>query len=844
MLAIYALPVSFLFGVLLAMGRMAADIEITAMRACGIGIRGLLMPIAALGAVVSLVTLVLCLEVEPAARREMAGAVRRMLVRGASVEAGRFNTRRRPHALRRLARGSTRIARHPDRRPHRPEAPASVRGIRRDAPRRGARRAHAAARARRRPHRSARHQGRPLSARRIRSLRVQDRRRPDDLPASRSRARDALAELREVVARIASGARRAAARSTGRLRDQPRAPLCAAGRARTVRARRRPARHAPQARRAFLGVLVCAVLAFGYYALQSFCELLATEKGFPPRLAAWLPNLVVRRDGRRAARARAALEPDVGALRTGSSAASPRCSGASTPRSPSRSQRWAGRRRAPSSAALRGAAAHGRAADRDPRAAGPPRADPPAPGAPRRPARAALARRDLGRRAPRRRAARDGAAARRGRARAAAGARRRAPQRGPLWSAVVGTVHVEDARDGVAWLAARPAGAELLRGARAAGAAIRRFHDAGGSHADLHVEESAASRARGGADVFVIDLDRARADAPPDARRRMRELMRLVRALHKRGVAEQVGARGCRRRVLRLLRRRPRAAARAARASAARAPPRRAPRVALPLTIRAGVPRANRAARRARRPTSSIASTLTRAPPAHAGTSLTASFSVVIQRGACAARPARSAAAIAVVVAEQPLRDDARAERLERAAHRAGRAMPASSPTRRARERAGGAARRPRARAARAAAPQREARRVGRARGEQRARRARAAARRRRRSHPRARARRPARAAARAAARAVAEAERAVERDHVEVAREPVVLEAVVEHEHLGAERGQRAQADRAAIASDQHRHARRVRGEQQRLVARARGARARSAPSETTSTGSPPARP
>jgi hypothetical protein len=45
-------------------------------------------------------------------------------------------------------------------------------------------------------------------------------------------------------------------------------------------------------------------------------------------------------------------------------------------------------------------------------------------------------------------------------------------------------------------------------------------------------------------DALVIDLDRARADCPPDARRRMRELMRLVRALHKRGMAERLGARG------------------------------------------------------------------------------------------------------------------------------------------------------------------------------------------------------------------------------------------------------------------------------------------------------------
>ncbi len=117
--------------------------------------------------------------------------------------------------------------------------------------------------------------------------------------------------------------------------------------------------------------------------------------------------------------------------------------------------------------------------------------------------------------------------------------------RGPLWSAVLGTQHVEGARDGIAWLAAQPARAELLRGARAAGAAIRRFHDAGGSHADLHVKNLLLCEHGRDLEVLVIDLDRARADTPPDPARRMRELMRLVRALYKRGLVEQVGARGC-----------------------------------------------------------------------------------------------------------------------------------------------------------------------------------------------------------------------------------------------------------------------------------------------------------
>jgi hypothetical protein len=117
--------------------------------------------------------------------------------------------------------------------------------------------------------------------------------------------------------------------------------------------------------------------------------------------------------------------------------------------------------------------------------------------------------------------------------------------RGPLWSAVVGTQHVEGARDGIAWLATRPSRSELLRGARAAGAAIRRFHEAGGSHADLHVKNLLFREQGPAAEVLVIDLDRARAGAPPDPGWRFAELMRLVRALHKRGLADQVGARGC-----------------------------------------------------------------------------------------------------------------------------------------------------------------------------------------------------------------------------------------------------------------------------------------------------------
>jgi len=115
---------------------------------------------------------------------------------------------------------------------------------------------------------------------------------------------------------------------------------------------------------------------------------------------------------------------------------------------------------------------------------------------------------------------------------------------GPLWSAVLGTVHVEEARDGIAWLESGPDRERLLRGARAVGVAVRRFHDAGGSHADLHAKNLLLREDAGDLEVLLIDLDRAQIGPPPPPARRLRELMRLVRGLHKRGVAARVGPRG------------------------------------------------------------------------------------------------------------------------------------------------------------------------------------------------------------------------------------------------------------------------------------------------------------
>jgi hypothetical protein len=116
-------------------------------------------------------------------------------------------------------------------------------------------------------------------------------------------------------------------------------------------------------------------------------------------------------------------------------------------------------------------------------------------------------------------------------------------RKGGLWRASLATVHEERSLDGLAFLATGPDRKQMLLAARALGHAIRRFHDVGGRHDDLHVGNLLLCEGDAGQDprAVVIDLDRARVGEPPDPARRMRELMRLERSLRKRGLLEQVG---------------------------------------------------------------------------------------------------------------------------------------------------------------------------------------------------------------------------------------------------------------------------------------------------------------
>jgi 3-deoxy-D-manno-octulosonic acid kinase len=211
-----------------------------------------------------------------------------------------------------------------------------------------------------------------------------------------------------------------------------------------------------------------------------------------------------------------------------------------------------------------------------------------------------------------------------------------------LWRAAFATWWEPGARDARAFLAAGPAPARVARAAAAAGAALRRFHDAGGRHADLHAGNLLLREAASGCTALLVDLDRARCGRPPPASVRLAEMMRLHRSLVKLGLASRVGARGCAaflraytggdRRLRRALRR-------------------HLPRELRRLRLhRAGWRSVrylsfawtqSRTARSAAT-SSSIARTRTSTPAAQAGWIFGASFSVVTQRRAARERSARS----------------------------------------------------------------------------------------------------------------------------------------------------------------------------------------------------------
>ena len=92
MVAPYSVPVGFLFGTLAAIGRISSDGEVTAMRACGLGIGTLFAPVLVIAVTVSAITAVGMIRLEPAARRELRAVLADVASRGAILEPGRFRS--------------------------------------------------------------------------------------------------------------------------------------------------------------------------------------------------------------------------------------------------------------------------------------------------------------------------------------------------------------------------------------------------------------------------------------------------------------------------------------------------------------------------------------------------------------------------------------------------------------------------------------------------------------------------------------------------------------------------------------------------------------------------------
>jgi tRNA A-37 threonylcarbamoyl transferase component Bud32 len=118
-------------------------------------------------------------------------------------------------------------------------------------------------------------------------------------------------------------------------------------------------------------------------------------------------------------------------------------------------------------------------------------------------------------------------------------------RRGLAWNAAIATRLEPDARDALAFLESGPERRTLHRALAAAGRAVRRFHDAGGAHPDLHVKNLLLRERNGGFECVVIDLDRVRIVRALEPTARAAALARLERSLRKHGlVAAAGGARG------------------------------------------------------------------------------------------------------------------------------------------------------------------------------------------------------------------------------------------------------------------------------------------------------------
>lgn len=116
----------------------------------------------------------------------------------------------------------------------------------------------------------------------------------------------------------------------------------------------------------------------------------------------------------------------------------------------------------------------------------------------------------------------------------------RAVRHGPFWHMELATGFVEACLPAGRFLLTQSDPRRTLAAARAAGRAVRAFHDAGGSHPDLHVDNLLVRVTHEPPSVVVTDLEGVRVGRPLSPARRARELLRLHRSLRKRRLRDSV----------------------------------------------------------------------------------------------------------------------------------------------------------------------------------------------------------------------------------------------------------------------------------------------------------------
>ncbi len=90
MLTAYTIPVALLFGAVLAIRRRVSDAEVLAMRACGLGLRSLVVPTLCVGIAASATSAWLLIGVEHEARQELIRLFNRVAARGGVLKARDF----------------------------------------------------------------------------------------------------------------------------------------------------------------------------------------------------------------------------------------------------------------------------------------------------------------------------------------------------------------------------------------------------------------------------------------------------------------------------------------------------------------------------------------------------------------------------------------------------------------------------------------------------------------------------------------------------------------------------------------------------------------------------------